>query len=171
MHIWLHRQQSKEGKNQQRPKLWGVYDWGRFFHLIFIFLHYCIEKPDTFYGELLFSTWNNLRLFSLSLFSLWEYVLDGVWQSVMEHTNYVMYKLAKLFVTCTAWRINQIILVQRILEISKLSHSSFILDENVKILILVVLKMKIELMDLKLILVPVCATPVDMQVAYFFTAV
>ena len=34
-----------------------------------------------------------------------------------------------------------------------------------------VLKMKIELMDLKLILVPVCATPVDMQVAYFFTAV
>ena len=89
----------------------------------------------------------------------------------MEHTNYVMYKLAKLFVTCTAWRINQIILVQRILEISKLSHSSFILDENVKILILVVLKMKIELMDLKLILVPVCATPVDMQVAYFFTAV
>ena len=30
---------------------------------------------------------------------------------------------------------------------------------------------KIELMDLKLILVPVCATPVDMQVAYFFTAV
>ena len=39
------------------------------------------------------------------------------------------------------------------------------------ILILVVLKVKIELMDLKLILVPVCATPVDMQVAYFFTAV
>ena len=101
MHIW------QEEKNQQRPKLWGVYDWGRYFFFIWFFscCLYGIEKLKVLLWRITIPDMAQFTTLSMLSEDVW-----WRWQSVMEHTNYVMYKLPSNLLRTLCEKINAIIL-------------------------------------------------------------